>query len=507
MAAAHEPPGTPEGQRLRVGLAEALVNAGHGAEAARAFEEAAFAADGAAAGELQRRAAEQYLRSGDMDAGFAATGRALEPLGLVLPPTPRRALASLVLRRAHLRLRGLRYRERAASEIPAEELARIDACYAVALGLGIVDHVRGADFQTRNLLWSLDAGEPYRIARALAVEAAYAGARGLPGRTRAEHLLGLAGRLARRIDHPHALGLVEGLTGMVALLTGEFQAAREHCERAQATLRERCLGVTWELGTVALILLWAVVRRGELAEVARRVPPLLRDADERGDRYLVTTLRTSVVHVLGLAADQPMEARREGAQAAREWSSEGFHLQHYHFEIFADGQISLYLGEAEAAHRRISKLWPELRASMLTRIQHLRLEALHVRARCALAAASTARGGARAGWLRAVERDRQRIAREHAPWSRGWVDLLAAGIAAVRGDRETAAALARAAARRCEAAGMDLYVAAARRCLGELLHGDEGHRLIADADAWMASQGIRNPRRMTAVLAPGFPGG
>jgi hypothetical protein len=234
------------------------------------------------------------------------------------------------------------------------------------------------------------------------------------------------------------------------------------------------------------------------------VPLLLRDAEERGDRYLVTTLRTSVVHILGLAADQPLEARREGAQAAREWSSQGFHLQHYHFKVFADGQISLYLGEAAAAHRRICRLWPELRAAMLTQIQHLRLEGVHVRARCALAAARAASGGARAGWLRAAEQDRQRIAREHAPWTRGWVDLLGAGIAAVRGDRETAAALAGDAAGRCATSGMSLYAAAARRCLGELRQGDEGHRLIADADAWMAKQGIRDPRRMTAVLAPGF---
>jgi len=435
-----------------------------------------------------------------------AIRRVLEPLGLALPRTYHRALASLAVRRAQLRLRGLGFRERTADELPPHELRRIDACYLVATSLGIVDHVRGADFQTRNLLWALRAGEPYRIARALAVEAGYASTRGVAGRARAERLLGVAGRLAARLDPrdaPHALGMVDCFTGLVGLLTGDWAMAREHCERARTIWRDRCLGVSWELDSLDFILLWAVLYQGEIAELARRMAPLLHDAEERGDLYAATNLRTSFVPIVRLAADEPGEARREGAEAARGWSRDGFHLQHYNFEIFADGQISLYLGEAEAAHRRITELWPALRASMLTQIQQLRIEALHVRARCALAAASGASGRARADWLRAAERDARRITRERAPWSRGWIDLLAAGIAAERGDRETALARAHRAAAGCDAAGMALFAAAARRRAGELLGGDDGGALVAAADAWMIGQGIRDPRRWTAVLAPG----
>jgi hypothetical protein len=52
---------------------------------------------------------------------------------------------------------------------------------------------------------------------------------------------------------------------------------------------------------------------------------------------------------------------------------------------------------------------------------------------------------------------------------------------------------------------MNLFAAAARRRLGQLLGGNCGQALIAQADAWMAGQGIVNPARMTAMLAPGFP--
>jgi eukaryotic-like serine/threonine-protein kinase len=54
-----------------------------------------------------------------------------------------------------------------------------------------------------------------------------------------------------------------------------------------------------------------------------------------------------------------------------------------------------------------------------------------------------------------------------------------------------------------QAADMSLYATAARRRKGELVAGDEGHTMVAAADAWMAGQQIQNTERMTAMLAPG----
>ena len=99
-----------------------------------------------------------------------------------------------------------------------------------------------------------------------------------------------------------------------------------------------------------------------------------------------------------------------------------------------------------------------------------------MRARCALGAAGAARGLARELRLRAAARDARRIARERAPWAAGLALLLGAGIAAVRGDPEAGARLAREAAHRCEAAHLGLYAAAARRGLGMLVGGAEGGR-------------------------------
>ena len=50
---------------------------------------------------------------------------------------------------------------------------------------------------------------------------------------------------------------------------------------------------------------------------------------------------------------------------------------------------------------------------------------------------------------------------------------------------------------------MQLHAAAARRRRGQLVGGDEGRKLMADADAWMIGQSICNPARMTGMLTPG----
>jgi hypothetical protein len=52
-------------------------------------------------------------------------------------------------------------------------------------------------------------------------------------------------------------------------------------------------------------------------------------------------------------------------------------------------------------------------------------------------------------------------------------------------------------------ADMKLYAAGARRRLGEV-RGEHGGGLLREAEEWMTAQGIRNPRSMTRMIAPGF---
>ena len=104
--------------------------------------------------------------------------------------------------------------------------------------------------------------------------------------------------------------------------------------------------------------------------------------------------------------------------------------------------------------------------------------------------------------LRSAERDARRLEREGMAWSTALALPIRAGVAAARGDASRAATLFADAATRLEAVDMNLYAAASRRRLGEILGGDEGRAHVEQADSWMRQQAIRNPARMAEVFAP-----
>lgn len=114
----------------------------------------------------------------------------------------------------------------------------------MAIGLGMVDPIRGSDFGARHLLLALDAGEPRRIARALGLEAAY---RAIEpgGRAASRSLLATARTLAGELGDPHVSGLVRLLGATTAYVSGEPAPALELARQAEAELRSRCVGVSW----------------------------------------------------------------------------------------------------------------------------------------------------------------------------------------------------------------------------------------------------------------------
>ena len=133
-----------DNRALQLGLARALASAGRGAKSGRAFLRAAKGADAATRIECQREAAEQFLISGYLKRGIAGLRALLAEVGTSYPETPRAALASLLWQRARVRMRGLRWTERDAREIPDATLTRIDIHNTVAHGLGMVNTIRGA---------------------------------------------------------------------------------------------------------------------------------------------------------------------------------------------------------------------------------------------------------------------------------------------------------------------------------------------------------------------------
>jgi tetratricopeptide (TPR) repeat protein len=500
-------PGEVQAQpELHARLADALANLGRGAEAAEAYAAAADRAGAGEALELRRRAAEQLLRFGHLDQGLVVLRAVLRSLGVDLAKTPGRALASLLRRRARIRLRGLGFRARDPSQIAPQALTRLEVYWSVATGLGAIDNVRATDFQTRHLLLALQLGEPYRLARALASEAVYTALGGDRNRKRTVALLETARAMAERTGHPFARGWVTLAEGMSAYFEGRHREAEQRCAEAEAAF-QGCTGVWWEIGSARLWSLWALLYLGQIREIGRRLPLYIRESEERGDRYTATNLRTGILNWFWLAEDDPDRADGEVDDAMRGWSTEGFHSQHF-WHMLANGNVFLYRGDAAGARRRLDRDWGALSRSLVLRVQVGRIEAYDLRGRVALLAAQGASGSAgrseRKAHLASLDRNIRRLVREGTPWSTSLAALLSGGRAALLGAEEEALAALEGARRGFDEIGMAVHVAVASRRTGQLRGGEAGAKLVRDADAWLAAQGVKSPARVAATLAPGY---
>ncbi len=493
-------PGPEEARHnLRVKLGNALANAGRGTEAAACYLKASETAKSAVSLELQRRAAEQLLISGRIDQGVAVIRQVLQGIGMKLTSSPTKALISLVLRRFLLKIRGYGFKERDTSQISQETLIRIDTCWSVCVGLGIVDPIRGMDFGTRHLLLALKAGEPYRVARALAIEAGYSATGGKKKALRTQNLILAATRLSQKVNHPHALGLTHMTAGLAAFLEGKWRAAYERLGRAEEILRQQCTGATWEIDTSVQFLLRTMLFMGKYKEMSNRLPALLKDIQARGDLYAENNLRSRITWFSWLMHDESELAAEEVTTAKAQWSTDSFMIQHY-WHMTGEAEAALYLEDGLEAFRCFEQRWPELKGAMFLRIQFTRTEALSVRGRCALAAWSEDRDPARLKLLRSIIKE---IEREQLAWAAPLARMMAAAIEVGLGQKERGASLMTQAISEFDDTEMRAMAAAAKVRCGQVIEGSVGNKMQLEGLNWFREQAVVKPMSMIALLAPG----
>jgi len=494
---------------LRTKLGEALAHAGRPAQAADAFLSATEGADPMDALELRRRAAEELLHGAYLDRGLGVMDDVLAEVGMRLARTPQRALAGLVARRAWVRLRGLRFRERPESEITPRELMEVDVCWAVASGLAVIDHIRGADFQSRQLLMALRVGEARRVCRAVAMEASFLASQGAV--RRAARIAELARALAIQTQDEQSEVMALWAEGAVNYFSeNRWRAAMSRFFEAERMLRAQGRAASWEaaqsrhFGTECLMYL------GEVQFLEKRVPALRREAERRGDRFALVNL-VMRMSFLALLHDNPDESERDVDDALELWSRDrtAFDVQHY-WAVVARCENALYSGEPAAAEKEYAAHSGELKRSLLRRVPLVDAEALHLNGRIALAleAARPTAAGAEteaAARLQLARRSARRLRKKQSAYARGAARLLEAGLAAREGDAEREIDSLRSAIESFEAIEMQIYARAARRRLGQALGGTEGEEETRAADEWMSSVGIKKPARVTALIAPGWP--
>ncbi|MDB4970234.1 MAG: ATPase/protein kinase family protein [Myxococcales bacterium] len=481
---------------LRVKLGDALANAGRGPEAAEAYLSAIDGAPAAEALDLRRLAAQELLRSGHIKEGMRTIEEVLDVVGMQLPPTRLRALMALGWQRARLSLRGLDFDERDASQIAPQALTKIDAAYAVTAGLAMVDAIRGASFQAQQLHLALDAGEPHRIMRALSAEAVFVALPGVAARRRSAELVARLETLAQRLGTPTAQALTLGTTGIIAHFEGRFSDSIAPLVEAEQLFRDRCTGLAWERSTAQIFHLYSLSVLGKLRDLSKRLDQLVGEARDRGDLHAQTNLEITVGFQCRLADGQPDEARRGVAEALARWNApDEFHIQHFN-ALIAEVCIDLYVGDGEAAWKRLDAL-ERFRRVMLLRVQTARVNALWSRARAALAASVK-----RPELLREAERDGARLSREKVGYGEAIGALVGGSVARRKGNDARALELFTQAERRFAEEGVTAQVAALQWTRGKLIGGDEGAALTAKASVYFSTEQIRDSDAFVRFFIP-----
>ncbi len=486
-------------RELRIELAEALMYAGRGPEAAATFVRAADNAPPAIRLDCQLHAADQWIITGHLDQGMAALASSLTEINEPAAATPRRALARVLWNRLRLRVRGIRYKQRTEDQIPPDTLRRLDVLRAVAHGLAMVDNIRGADFNGRLLLLALRTGEVRRLVGAMATEVVFLASQG--GRTskRARKLFEHMKQLAEDCpDQAFAQTWVLLADGAASFFEGRFRAAVDSLEKAEDIFADGPKGLTYERNNTRVFRVHALRLLGSLREHGALISKLVRTGRQRGDLYLETTLK--LLHVQSrLALDDVNGAQLCIHDATWTPPEQGYHLQHW-YELRARAELALYTGDSVAAAEKLGPRFDELNASMLLRVKLVRADAVALQARLQLAAALN---------TNSVETVRPQVARvvralekERVGYATVYALLLRAGMNGE--DTDAVIADLRATIDHAEQSDMAMHRAAAQYALAGRVGGDEAASLRAAATRYAEDEGVVDLARLLELVAPGI---
>jgi hypothetical protein len=202
-----------------------------------------------------------------------------------------------------------------------------------------------------------------------------------------------------------------------------------------------------------------------------------------------------------LADDDPTSARTMVRAAIAQWPQTGFSVQHWHAMLY-EANIDLYAGEGALGYERFAQGWGAVKKSLLLHGVGVRVPSLFLRA--GLAIASIAGDPAVAAKRIAEARGyASELEKEADPWVAVLVALARATADNAAGDRQSAVAGLRVALECAAVTSTRVYLAPARHRLGLLLGGDEGRRLVQEAETELIAQGIRNPERWIRIHLPG----
>lgn len=482
----------------------ALANAGKPQLAAKSFQMAVEFADPATRLELQSRATEQLLRSGQISESYRVMGEVLGEIGLKFCETPQQAIMSYLFQNTVNYFRGIRFREKDPSEISRKDMARLKVLWYICLGLSLIDTIRMIPLLAKFWRYALKTGEIKQISGALILDASMKAALGGRYIQRARQTLLEAEALARKSDTKRLQGLALSARGMIEYFSGSWQAAIHEFLRAEELLTSHCPGATFELATARLFLCFSLLHHGDIPDLIRRFRRYLRYAYQIGDNFLITNLNTRL-NICYLFHDKPESARRALDSALHTWPDNSVTVQHF-YHLFAQCEYLLYQDEPLQAHELLKASVPVLRKALLLKIQIIRVEILQLEGRVLLALLSILDNENRKKKLRQrLKILYQKISQEDLIYATAWANYLKAGYIWQKKEISIVSFLpiVEHTIRQLEAADLKLYSQYMKR-VQNTLHRDAISGEKDETEEWLRNQGITSLDAVARIYVPGF---
>lgn len=488
---------------------QALTNLGQGRQGAAEFLAAAELSTPAQALGLQQRAAHQFFTTGYMEDGVSTMRGVLAKVGMTLPDYSNWDFLPMLARDMKLRWRGIDFEEVNESEVEQEALIRIDSCWSVVAALATVDVIASMDFCMRMLLFALEVGEPDRIARAFAAQAYMDVNVGRIRRraqlSRGHQFLGQATALAERLNQPYLLAFVAFIKGSCAYSEGHFRRAYEQTEKAVATFRDHCLGVSWELDSSYCFMLWNLRNLGEARIFCEIVPERVENAKQRKDLYALLCTGGISLNWYLMFKNEGKEALEEVGENLKKCGKMVGRSASLVFWAQTRTQIdqAIYFGRGQEAWSIALGAWRELTRLKMFELLYTRISCWENRGRAALCAAME-NSQQRPFLISEARRAAARLDRELTDHAKALGQLIRLGADSLAGRKDKLESGLAEIEERFQRLDMKLHAAVCRRQRGLFIGGDAGQRFIEEAEQFMTEQSIVHPGKICAVLAPGF---
>ena len=481
--------------RKKIGLA--LVSSGKNVEAANVFMVAAKLSSEESV-DLNSKAAACLLQAGHIESAFTVIEQTLGILKIKMPASANAAIASLLKSRMIIRLRGLKCKYKERSAIPEIDLAKIDVLWAITAGLSMIDIIRATECQAKHIRFALASGDPYRIARALFAETIYRAFPGKNGVDSANKVLAQGTEVVSALDNPPNLIALKAMTeGYCEFFLGNWSTVEEKCLYAEKYILENCSEMFWELSSARLFALWGQWYQGKMNKLSIRVRELLKDAENRGDRYTMTSLNTFFQPMIYLRENKPDYALTSIEKTLDDWQQKEFNMQHY-FALLSEVQILLYEKRYDEALVRMNNAWRDVLKIRVMDVEQNKIEALHCYARVRLAHASTQKNPDLSKIIKLAKRIPEKS------WGLGFRLLLLAGVENLKNDKEQSSELLSLSEIKLRKYNMAMYLNAAMNTRGQLLMNTEGEMLIEKSQRYFSDTKIVDSERFTHMLVPGF---